>query len=60
MEYIFILTYSIMLALMAGVLLGAIVALFSKEHKLKKFQATLCYTSAVVAVALITMTMVNW
>jgi hypothetical protein len=49
-----------MIALMAGVLLGAIVALFSKEHKLKKFQATLCYTSAVVAGVLLAMTIINW
>jgi hypothetical protein len=44
---------------MAGVLLGAIVALFSKERKLKKFQVTLCYTSAVVTVVLIAITIIN-
>ncbi len=48
MEYLFIFTYSVILAVMAGLLLGAVVAIFSSKAKLKKFQLTLGYTSLIV------------
>lgn len=50
MEYIFIFTYSVILAVMAGGILGAIVALFSKQHKGRNFRVTFCYSAVVVVI----------
>ncbi len=48
MEYLFIFTYTVILAVMAGLLLGAIFALFSKQNKLKRFQIVFGYSSLVL------------
>lgn len=60
MEYIFIFTYSVIIALMSGVTLGAVVAFFSKENKLERFQTTLFYSTIIVAVAIMMMAFINW
>jgi len=59
-EYIFIFTYSVIIALMSGVTLGAVVAFFSKDNKLKRFQTTLFYSTIIVAVAIMMMAFINW
>ncbi len=45
---------------MSGVTLGAVVAFFSKDNKLKRFQTTLFYSTIIVAVAIIMMAFINW
>jgi predicted PurR-regulated permease PerM len=58
-EYIFIFTYSVILALMTGVTLGAVVSFFSKKNKLKRFQSTLFYSTIIVAASILVMAFIN-
>ncbi|UUO24818.1 hypothetical protein FGD67_17530 [Colwellia sp. M166] len=50
MEYIFIFTYTVIVAVVVGLILATIVALFSQQNKRKYFQRTFGYTTLAVSV----------
>tara|TARA_B110000211_G_scaffold115295_1_gene133540 strand:- start:29495 stop:29686 length:192 start_codon:yes stop_codon:yes gene_type:complete len=58
-EYIFIFTYSVIVAVVAGVILAAIAALFSPQPKGKYFKRTFCYTTLVVSIFILLLVFVN-
>ena len=59
MEYLFIFTFSVILAVTAGLFLGALVAFFSKENKAKNFRVAFSYTAIFVLAILTIMTFIN-